>query len=171
MGNTLATRTTWSSSRQTAGAAWQPSASQGPWKFPWVHDPLKRGHLWTVSVYYKLHIMLCIDTELLISLEREIHDHIIYTLEIQVLSLVAQFRSTLCDPMECSPPGSSVHGILQASVLERVAISSSRGSSWLRDQNCASCIGRQVLYHWATWEARRNPQHEPELQADQLRAE
>ena len=50
MGNTRAIRTTWSSSRQTAGAAWQPSASQGPWRFPWVHDPPKRGHLWTVSV-------------------------------------------------------------------------------------------------------------------------
>ena len=37
--------------------------------------------------------------------------------------------STLCNPMECSPPGSSVHGILQARMLELVAISSSRGSS------------------------------------------
>ena len=127
MGNTRAIRTTWSSSRQTAGAAWQPSASQGPWRFPWVQDPPKRGHLWTVSVYYKLHIMLWTDTGLLISLKREIHDHIIYTLEIQVLSLVAQFCSTLCDPMECSPPGSSVRGILQASILEWVATSSSRG--------------------------------------------
>ena len=70
--------------------------------------------------------------------------------------LVAQSYPTLCDPMDCSLPGSSVPGILQARILERVAISSSRGSSQFRDQihvSCISCIGRQLLYHWATWEA------------------
>ena len=41
---------------------------------------------------------------------------------------------TLCDPMDCSLPGSSVHGVLQARILEWVAISSSRESSWPRDQ-------------------------------------
>ena len=58
---------------------------------------------------------------------------------------------TLCNPMDCSPPGSSVHGILQARILEWVAISFSRGSSQPRDQtqvSCVSCIGRQILYHW-----------------------
>ena len=63
---------------------------------------------------------------------------------------------TLCDPMDCSPPGSSAHGILQARILEWVAIPSSRASSWLRDRSrvsCISCVGRWVLYHWATWEA------------------
>ena len=54
---------------------------------------------------------------------------------------------------ECSPPGSSVHGILQARILEQVAISSSRGSSQPRDWTCISCIGRWVLYHWTTWGA------------------
>ena len=52
--------------------------------------------------------------------------------------------------MDCSPPGSSVHGILQARTLEWAAIASSRGSSPPRDQTCVSyisCIGRQVLYH------------------------
>ena len=61
-----------------------------------------------------------------------------------------------CDPMDCSPPGCSVHGILQARKLEWVAISFSRGSCWLRDQtrvSCVSCIGRPILYHCATWEA------------------
>ena len=50
----------------------------------------------------------------------------------------------------------SVHGILQARILEWVAISSSRESSWPRDGSPVSrvsCIGRQILYHWATWEA------------------
>ena len=47
------------------------------------------------------------------------------------------------------PPGSSVHGIFQARMLEYIAISSSRGSSWLRDRtliSCISCIGRSLLY-------------------------
>ena len=48
---------------------------------------------------------------------------------------------------DCSPPGSSVHGILQASALEQVAISFSRASSWPRDQTHVSCIGRQIFYH------------------------
>ena len=55
----------------------------------------------------------------------------------------------LCDPMDCSPPGSSVPGILQATTLEWVAIPSSRRSSWPRDQtnvSGTSCIGRQVLF-------------------------
>ena len=46
-----------------------------------------------------------------------------------VVNLVAQSCQTLCDPMDCSPPGSSVLGILQARTLERVAMPSSRGSS------------------------------------------
>ena len=49
--------------------------------------------------------------------------------------LVAQSCPTLCDPMDCSPPGSSVHGILQARVLEWIAIPFSSGSSQPRDQN------------------------------------
>ena len=49
-----------------------------------------------------------------------------------------QLCSTLCNPMDCSPTGSSVHGILQARILEWVAMSSSRGSSWPRDQTHVS---------------------------------
>ena len=45
----------------------------------------------------------------------------------------------LCHPMDCSPPGSSVHGILQARILEWVAVPPSRGSSWPRDRACISC--------------------------------
>ena len=57
---------------------------------------------------------------------------------------------TLCDPMDHSPPGSSIHGILQARIPEWVAMLSSRGSSQPKDQTCisyTSCIGRWVLYH------------------------
>ena len=69
----------------------------------------------------------------------------------------AQSCLTLCNPIDCSLPGSSVLGISQARILEWVALSFSRGSSQCRDQNrisCISCIGRQVLYHGATREAR-----------------
>ena len=48
-------------------------------------------------------------------------------------------------------------GILQARILEWVAISFSRGSAWSRDPACISCIGRQILYHRATWEALSPP--------------
>ena len=62
---------------------------------------------------------------------------------------VAQSCLTLCNPTECSPPGSSVHGILQERILHWVAISLSRGSSLPRNWTWISCIGRQILYHWA----------------------
>ena len=58
-----------------------------------------------------------------------------------------------CNPMDCSPPGSSIHGIFQARILEWVAIFYSRVSSWPRDQTCVSCTGRWILNHCATWEA------------------
>ena len=69
---------------------------------------------------------------------------------------VAQSCPTLCLPMDCSPPGSSVRGIFQAQILEWVALYSPRASSQPRDQtviSCISCTGRQVLYHYATWDA------------------
>ena len=47
--------------------------------------------------------------------------------------VLTQSCPTLCDPLDCSPPGSSVHGTLQARILERVAIPFSRGSSQPRD--------------------------------------
>ena len=59
----------------------------------------------------------------------------------------------LFDPMDCSPPGSSVHGIFQATVLEWVAISFSRGSSWLRDRTWVSHIVGRRFTIWATREA------------------
>ena len=56
-------------------------------------------------------------------------------------------------PHDCSPPGFSVLGISQARILGWVAISSSRGSSQSGDWTHISCIGRKILYHWATWKA------------------
>ena len=61
--------------------------------------------------------------------------------------------NSFATPWDCSPPASSVHGILQARILKWVAISFSRGSFWPKDWTHDSCIGRWILYHWATWEA------------------
>ena len=60
---------------------------------------------------------------------------------------------TLCHPMACSPPGSSVRGISQGRILEWVAIFSSRGSSRRRYQTCVSRVGRWILHRFITWEA------------------
>ena len=69
------------------------------------------------------------------------------TLQLRVTLCVCP---TLCDLMDCSPPGSSVYGILQERILEWVAMASSRGSFRPRDRtcvSCVSCIGRWILYH------------------------
>ena len=63
---------------------------------------------------------------------------------------------TLWHPRHCSPPGSSVHGISQARILEWAAISFSRGSSQSGDQTRVSCIGRWIPNHQATWEAMKH---------------
>ena len=68
----------------------------------------------------------------------------------------AQSCPTLWNPLDCSSPGFSVPGILQARIVEGVAMPSSRGSFQIMDRtqvSCISCIGTQILYHWATWEA------------------
>ena len=67
--------------------------------------------------------------------------------------LVAQLCLTLCDPMDCSPPGSFVHGILQAWILEWDAISSSRGFSPPRDGAQVSYIAGGFFTVWAIREA------------------
>ena len=71
-----------------------------------------------------------------------------------MLCLVAQSCPILCDPMDCSPPDSSVHRISQARILQWLAISFSRGSSRSRDWTHVFCIGRHILYHCVTWETR-----------------
>ena len=67
--------------------------------------------------------------------------------------IVTQLCLTLCDPMDCSPPGFSIHGILQARILEWVAIPFSRGSSRPRDWTWVSHIAARFFTSWATGEA------------------
>ena len=81
------------------------------------------------------------------------------SVQLQVITkMCAQSLSLiwLCDPMDHSPPGSSVQGIFQARIMEWVAISSSRGSFWPREWthiSCVSCVDRRILYNGTTWES------------------
>ena len=94
---------------------------------------------------------------------------------------VVKLYTTLCKPTGCSAPGSSVHRILQARILEQVAISFSRGSSWPRNRTQVSCITGSYkgspLLEWAVVPLPRglpNPGIEPRsptLQADSLLSE
>ena len=67
-------------------------------------------------------------------------------------SEVTQSCPTLCDPMDCSLPGYSVHGILQARILEWVAISFSKWASWPKDWTQVSYIADRFFIIWATRE-------------------
>ena len=75
----------------------------------------------------------------------------------KVKVLVTQLCLTLCSPMDCGRPVSSVHGILQVRRLEGVAISFSRQSSWTRDKTWVSCIAGRFLTIWDTIEAHFGP--------------
>ena len=73
-----------------------------------------------------------------------------------VLEPVNLDQNTLCDPIDCSLPGSPVHGIFQARVLDWVAIPFSRGSSQPRDRTWVSCIVDRCFNLWATREVHRS---------------
>ena len=78
------------------------------------------------------------------------------TLCIMCACSVTQLCLTLCNPMDYSPLGASVHGIFQARIREWVAISYSRGSSSPRNRmhiSCISSFGRRIFNHGTTWEA------------------
>ena len=73
---------------------------------------------------------------------------VLESLEIFVLCVCVQSCPTFCDPMDCSPPGSSIRGNFQARILELVAMPSSRASSQPRDQTCfpfISCTGGEFF--------------------------
>ena len=137
--------------------AWK--AFRDPQGKPWLGPPLAaspvpydRLRSWNILFRLKL-ACFCLSVTMLQTFGGQGLWLILY---LQGPSCVLSPCSILMDslrPMDCSPPGSSVHGISQARILEWVAISFSRGSSWPRDWTRISCIGRWILYHWATWEA------------------
>ena len=77
-------------------------------------------------------------------------------LKILLPCLVTKSCPTLCDPMDCSPPGSSVYRFSQRRILEWVAISSFRGSFWTKNQtriSCVSCIAGRFFAWWVSLES------------------
>ena len=110
---------------------------------PWGHkepDMTERLHLW--SVYQQII--------------KDVRDLCIYVSYLCVCIQLTQSCLTLYNPMDCRLPGTSVLGIFQATILEWVATSYTRGSfqpkHWILI-SCISCVGRQILYYWATREA------------------
>ena len=113
-----------------------------------------RGHF---LLWFNLHSFHLMVTLLQFSFEAAVY-----------VCSVAHLCLSLCYPTDCSPPGSSVHGLFQASILEQVGVSYSRGSSQPRDWthvSYVSCIGRQILHHCrhlgSPWSSRRRarPSH------------
>ena len=93
-----------------------------------------------------------VDTEGYFSITKY-HFEYTKTCTVYIESEVTQTCPTLCNPVDCSPPGSSVHGILQARILEWVAISFSRGSSQPSEWTQFSRIAGRCFNLWATREA------------------
>ena len=90
--------------------------------------------------------MRCGVSTFFISHNQTMHFELKVKVKVKSLSSVR----TLCNPVDCSPPGSSIHGILQARILEWTAIPFSRGSSWLRDQTRVSCFAGRFFTIWTT---------------------
>ena len=108
----------------------------------WVIVPM----LFQNSSYLSCHV-LHVATTLLTYL-------LVVTVSVCRTVLVAQSCLTLCDPTNCSLPGFSVHGILQAKILEWIAIPFSRGTSQPRDRTLVSCLAGKFITIWATGKSR-----------------
>ena len=113
------------------------------WEIPWTEEP---GGLQAIGVVESR--MWLSDYH---SLTHSLITHLAEPSEMKVL--VTQSCQTLCDHTDCSPPGSSVHGISQARILEWVVILFSRGSPQPRDWTCISHIVSGFFTIWATREA------------------
>ena len=134
------------------------------WKIPWTEEPggiqsmgLQRvGHNWS-RLQFILNIIIMIFWSWFHKYPN--WTNLIYfsfTHHGSHVCVCTQFCPTLCDSIDCSPPGSTVHWIFQARILQWVAGFYSRGSSQPRDRthiSYVSFIGRQILYHCAIWEA------------------
>ena len=121
-----------------------------PFQYSYLEDPIDRG-AWQATV----HGVTKNQTPLkwLNTREEYIRPQ---NMEFHAHAKLLQSCLTLCDPMDCCPPGSSDHGLFQARIFEWFAISYSRGSSQPRNQthiSYISCIVGRVVYHWAIWEA------------------
>jgi len=103
----------------------------------------------SISLSLSLYIYIYIHTHIHTCIYRQWFVIHIY-MKVKVKVFVIQSCPTLCDPTDCSLPDSSVHGFLQARILEWVAIPFSRGSSWPRNQTQVSWIAGRFFTIWAT---------------------
>ena len=134
------------------------------WRIPWTEKPgglqsmgsQRIRYNWATNIFHHLttiffsfHLVIYFWWESLRSTQQ--------TSSTQCFLALLLSRVCLCNPMDYSLPSSSVHGILQARILESVAVSYFRGSSWPRNQthiSCVACIGSRFFFnHCATWEA------------------
>ena len=126
----------------------------------WFAMPFSRGSSWPRDC---THVSCFLHWQVVsLPLEPPGESHIPHFIPIQMVVgksiehaiwCVSQSCPTLCNLMGCSPPGTSVHGILQARILEWVAIPFSGGSSQPRNWTQVSCIAGRFLTVWATREA------------------
>ena len=110
------------------------------------------GMQWYVNVALFCITMMTDDIKYLLMCWFALHISY-FIVKVKSKSEVAQSCPTLCDPMDCSLPGSSVHGIFQAGTQVWVTISFSRGSSQPRDRTQVSCLVGRHFTIWATREA------------------
>ena len=115
------------------------------------HQSLDEGKMSQLLVLLHLCHVICLLFGKIVKYTNT--EHRLHTITGESESEVAQSCPTLCDPMACRLPGSSLHGILQARVLEWVAISFSRGSSRPRGRTLDSRIPGRRFNLWATREA------------------
>ena len=107
-----------------------------------------------IDVYFIYNIVLISSVR---QSDSVIHTHTYMYVSLYIyLCPVTKLCLTLCNPMDCSWPGSSVHGISQTSILEWIAISFSMGIFPTQGSNSHLLLGRQIIYQWATREAHIN---------------
>ena len=103
-----------------------------------------------VSIHVCVYIHIYIHTRVYVYIYTHTCIHVSMCVCTQTLSTCAQSCPTVCDPVNCRPPGFSVHGIRQAKILEWEAVSFSRVSSQLRDETQVSCVAGRFFTIWAT---------------------
>ena len=126
-------------------------ASPPQWTWVWVSSGSwwwtgRPGMLQSIGLRRVRHDWVT-ELRLIMKKKHDLTKYYLHETHIKFVCSVAKLCLTLCDPMDYSPPGYSVHGISQARILEWIAISSLRGSSQPRDWTHISCIGRWILYH------------------------
>ena len=120
---------------------WNPCPLQCKGRDLTTGPPAKSWYYIILNAYFHCVISFCVCVTWFVFFFHYHHHGISQVFKV----LVAQLCLTFCDPMDCSLPGSSVHGILQARIVEWVAISFSKDSSWSRDRTWSSALQVESL--------------------------